>query len=60
MKNEQQMLAEAYQDTHDATLTCYDIDRIEEEWLTRQKQAAAIDEMHRLTRPRNRKAPHEI
>jgi hypothetical protein len=60
MKNEQQMLEEAYQDTHDATLTCYDIDRIEEEWLTRHRKMAIIDEVHRLTRPRGRKVPHEI
>lgn len=45
----------------DATLTCYDISRIEDEWLTRHNQKAMIDEVHRLTRPRNpRKTPHEI
>jgi hypothetical protein len=60
MKNEQQMLAEAYQGIEPCQLNAYDADRIEEEWLTRQKQNAAIDEVHRLTRPRNRKVPHEI
>lgn len=61
MKNEQQMLAEAYLGTDDTSLTSYDMDRIEDEWITRQKQKAIIDEVHRLTRPRNpRKTPHEI
>lgn len=61
MKNEQQMLAEAYLDIESPALTAYDVSRIEDEWLTRQRRVAAIDEVNRLTRPRNpRKTPHEI
>jgi hypothetical protein len=60
MKNEQQMLEEAYQGIEPCSLTAHEVDLMEEEWLTRQKQKAAIDEVHRLTRPRNRKVPHEI
>ena len=60
MKNEQQMLEEAYQGMPDASLTCHEVDLLEDQWLTQQKKAAAIDEVHRLTRPRNRKTPHEI
>lgn len=60
MKNEQQMLAEAYRDIEPTALTAYDVSRIEDEWLTRQRNVAAIDEANRITRPRNRKTPHEI
>lgn len=60
MKNEQQMLEEAYQNISKESLTVEDIDRIEDKWIEQQKKAEAIDEIHRCTRPRNRKTPHEI
>ncbi len=60
MKNEQQMLEEAYQGIEPCSLTVYDLDRIEEEWLVKKRNMAAIDEVHRLARPRGRKVPHEI
>lgn len=54
------MLEEAYRDISDDSLTVEDIDRIEDRWVEQQKKAQAIDEVHRLTRPRNRTVPHEI
>lgn len=54
------MLEEAYRVIEPSSLTVHEVDLMEDQWLTRQKQKAAIDEVHRLTRSKNRKVPHEI
>lgn len=54
------MLEEAYQGIEPSSLTAHEVDLLEDQWLTRQRNMAAIDEVHRLTRPKSRKVPHEI
>lgn len=60
MKNEQQMLEDAFLGIPEITLTCHDIDKMEDEWIEQQRRVATMDEALRATRTSNRKTPHEI